>query len=224
MHQLLRPLLAIIVMLTAAIQAPSLAADQVIRCESHNYNYRMCRVDTHGYVTLQRQLSRADCRQGRNWDYDRRGIWVDDGCAAEFLVEDRHHTSHHDDHKGEKAVAAVAAIALIAAAASSASKNKHEDRYHDDDYHHGGHSSYLPRWMIGHFKGYNTKFGATVRLNINDDGRAQAKVENTWLEGYVNDDRLFIGDAEFYIERAGDGFNTVQAGDRSNVVHYERDR
>jgi hypothetical protein len=207
----------------ASHQAP-LAADQVIRCESSNYQYNMCRVDTHGFVRLQRQISRTDCRQGRNWDYDRRGIWVDDGCAAEFLVESRHHTEHHDDHNGEKAVAAVAAIALIAAAASAANSNKHEDRYHDNEYHHGGHSSYLPGWMIGQFKGYNTKFGATVRANISNDGRARLQVENTRLEGYVNDGRLYVGDAEFYIERAGDGFNTVQAGDRSNVVHYERER
>jgi len=39
----------------------------------------------------------------------------------------------------------------------------------------------------------------------------------------VNDDRLYVGDAEFYVERAGEGFNTVQMGDRSNKVHYSRD-
>jgi len=31
-----------------------------------------------------------------------------------------------------------------------------------------------------------------------------------------------VGDAEFYINRAGDGFNTVQMDDRSNKVHYSR--
>ena len=117
----------------------------------------------------------------------------------------------------------MAAVALIAAAVSASSDNKHEDRYHDDGYNHGGHSSYIPNWMIGKFKGYNMKFGTEVRLNINEEGRVRANVDGANLHGYVNDDRLYIGDAEFYLERAGEGFNTVQMGDRSNKVHYSRD-
>jgi hypothetical protein len=119
-------------------------------------------------------------------------------------------------------VAAVAAVALIAAVTAAASHNKHDDRYHDDDYHHGGHSSYVPGWMVGKIKGYNMRYGSDVKLVISEDGRTKAKVDGTKLTGYVNDGRLYIGDAEFYIERAGDGFNTVQAGDRSNKVHYSR--
>jgi hypothetical protein len=42
------------------------------------------------------------------------------------------------------------------------------------------------------------------------------------LNGYVNDQRLYVGDAEFYLDRAGDGFNTTQVGDSSNRVHYSR--
>lgn len=42
------------------------------------------------------------------------------------------------------------------------------------------------------------------------------------LKGYVNDGRLHIGDAGFHIERAGDGFNSVQVGNRFNKVHYTR--
>ena len=197
-------------------------ADQTIRCESKHHRHQYCPIVTHGYVRLTRQLSHSDCRQGRSWDYDRRGIWVDEGCAAEFVVEDRHHTSHHSDHKGQGAAAAVAALALIAAAAA-ASDDEH-DRYRDDDYHHGGHSSYVLGWMGGDFVGYNLKYGAQVSMHIRADGRARAQVNGTTLKGYVNDERLYIGDAEFYIDRAGDGFNTTQLGDRSNQVHYHRER
>ena len=211
-----------IAILGISLISTPLQADQNIRCESKHHQYNMCRVDTHGYVRLVNERSRAACIKGRTWDYDRRGIWVDDNCKADFVIESRHHTKDHDDHNGAGAVAAVAAIALIAAATSSASKNKHEDRYHDDDYHHGGHSSYLPNWMIGKFKGYNLKFGSEVKLEITEDGRANAVVDGHRLHGYVNDDRLYVGDAEFYIERAGEGFNTVQMGDRSNKVHYSR--
>ena len=209
--------------LLAVCASPVLVADQTIRCESHKHAYKTCRVDTHGYVYLARELSKGHCQQGRTWDYDQRGIWVDDNCKGEFVVEARHHTGGHKDHHGKEAVAAAAAIALIAAATAAADHNDHKDRYHDDDYHRGGHASYMPHWMVGSFKGYNLQFGANVRLRIDEDGRAVADVEGQRVRGYVNDGRLYVGDAEFDIERAGEGFNTVQRGNRSNRVHYERD-
>lgn len=212
-----------VAVLGVSLMSTSLRADHKVRCESKNHQYRMCKVDTHGYVRLVKERSRAECIQGRTWDYDRRGIWVDSNCKADFVIESRHHTNDHEDHNGAGAVAAVAAVALIAAAVSASSDDHKDDRYHDDNYHHGGHSSYVPHWMIGSFRGYNMRFGSEVRLDISDDGRAKARVDGTRLTGYVNDDRLYVGDAEFYIERAGDGFNTVQKGNRSNKVHYTPD-
>jgi len=211
-----------IAVLSASLLSTPLMADKKVRCESKHHQYQMCRVDTHGYVRLEREHSRTSCVQGRTWDYDRRGIWVDDGCSADFVVESRHHTDDHHEHSGKNAIAAAAAVALIAAVAAGASRNKHEDRYHDDDYHHGGHSSYIPDWMVGRFKGYNMQYGAEVKLEIGTDGRVKANVQGSKLKGYVNDGRLYIGDAEFYVDRAGDGFNTVQIGEESNKVHYSR--
>ena len=211
------------VLLAAATFSSTVLADKIIRCESKNHQYKECRINTHGYVRLQKQTSRSKCIQGRTWDYDRRGIWVDDGCAGKFLVESRHHTSNHEDHKDSstgEAIAAVAALALIAAVASS-SDDKH-DRYNDNDYNHGGHSSYVPSWMVGDFSGYNLQYGSQVSMHISSDGRLRARVDGTKLTGYVNDERLYVGNAEFYIDRAGDGFNTVQVGDNSNKVHYSR--
>ena len=209
--------------LIAVIASPTAVADQTVRCESHKHAYKMCRVDTHGYVYLAREISKGACQQGRSWDYDRRGIWVDDSCKGDFVIESRHHTEDHKDHHGKEAVAAVAAIALIAAASAAADNNDHKDRYHDDDYHRGGHASYMPHWMTGRFKGYNLQYGSTVELRIDDDGRASASIDGQQVRGYVNDGRLYVGNVEFDIERAGDGFNTVQRGNRSNRVHYERD-
>lgn len=202
--------------------APTVAfADEIVRCESQEYKHRFCPIETHGYVRVERQLSHSECKQGRTWDWDRRGIWVDDGCAAEFRVETRAHTESHPDHKGEKAVAAGAAIALIAAAIA-ADHDKSHDHYKDEAYHHGGHSSYVPGWMVGEFKGYNLRYGAEVSMRIGGDGRAEAWVNGQKLNGYVNDQRLYIGDNQFFIDRAGDGFNTTQVGDAANQVHYSR--
>ncbi|MBX3726583.1 MAG: DUF3011 domain-containing protein [Xanthomonadales bacterium] len=60
---------------------------EVVRCESDRYRYRMCpvRVGRRG-VELLRQTSRTRCEFGRTWGWDRRGIWVDGGCAADFRV------------------------------------------------------------------------------------------------------------------------------------------
>jgi len=59
---------------------------QVVRCESNDKRSRRCPADTRGGVMISRQLSRTQCVQGRNWGWDRSGIWVDGGCRAEFRV------------------------------------------------------------------------------------------------------------------------------------------
>ena len=57
---------------------------QRFRCESDGNRQRYCRIDTRGGVELARQLSSTPCIRGRNWDYDRSGVWVSHGCRAEF--------------------------------------------------------------------------------------------------------------------------------------------
>lgn len=57
---------------------------QVFRCESNDGRYRECAANTRAGVQLVRQLSRAACIQGRSWGYGRNGIWVSEGCRAEF--------------------------------------------------------------------------------------------------------------------------------------------
>jgi hypothetical protein len=205
----------------AVVTTGTAYGDYKVRCRSENYKYKECRLPDHGYVHLSQQLSGTDCRQGKNWDFDRRHIWVDDGCGAEFTVESRRHTSDDKDHQGAGALAAVAAIAVIAAVANS-SNHDGDDKHHDDNYYHGGHSSYIPRWLVGDWVGYNMQQQTEVALNINANGRARATVNGVHLDGYVNDERLYIGDAQFYLDKAGSGFNTTQVGHSSNQVHYRR--
>ncbi|WP_454830566.1 DUF3011 domain-containing protein [Pseudoxanthomonas wuyuanensis] len=57
---------------------------QTFRCESDGNRTRQCRVDTRGGVVLVRQLSSTRCVEGRNWGYDRGGVWVSQGCRGEF--------------------------------------------------------------------------------------------------------------------------------------------
>lgn len=59
-----------------------------VRCESVDGRARHCPVETRGGVRLVRQLSRTACIEGGNWGYDRRGVWVEGGCRADFEAGD----------------------------------------------------------------------------------------------------------------------------------------
>ena len=58
--------------------------NEVVRCESSDGRPSQCPVNTRGGVRIVRQLSRTACVEGESWGYDRRGIWVENGCRAEF--------------------------------------------------------------------------------------------------------------------------------------------
>src|SRR5215472_18343431 len=46
-----------------------------------------CDADTSGGVRLTRQFQDSGaCIQGESWGYSERGIWVDRGCAGEFVL------------------------------------------------------------------------------------------------------------------------------------------
>ncbi len=58
-----------------------------IVCASNHGERVYCDADTRGRdVQMVRQISGSPCRQGETWGWDRRGIWVDRGCRAEFSL------------------------------------------------------------------------------------------------------------------------------------------
>lgn len=62
-----------------------------VRCSSSGYDYQLCRVDVgrNGRVSLRRQTSDSACVEGRTWGYNRAGVWVNQGCAGEFIIDRR---------------------------------------------------------------------------------------------------------------------------------------
>ena len=60
--------------------------DQVLLCESIDGKPARCLADTSAGVNLVRLVSDSNCRFGRQWGYDANGIWVREGCRAEFAV------------------------------------------------------------------------------------------------------------------------------------------
>ena len=82
-------------LIAASAAAPAIAGPQnwqeygpgtgVIRCESNDDRVRECPTSG-GRVVLERQHSRAACIEGRSWGYGRNGIWVSQGCRADFRI------------------------------------------------------------------------------------------------------------------------------------------
>lgn len=62
------------------------AAGTRILCESQDRGMHRCPADTYWGVTLARQISDSVCVRGATWGYDANGIWVNNGCRAEFVL------------------------------------------------------------------------------------------------------------------------------------------
>ena len=65
-----------------------------MRCSSDDGGRHYCEADTRGDVDLIRQHSDAPCEEGVSWGFDRRGIWVDHGCRAEFVAQPNERPQH----------------------------------------------------------------------------------------------------------------------------------
>jgi len=115
----------------AAIFVPAIAlADQTVRCESTSGQQQWCNADTSGGVELRRQISSAGCWEGRSWGYSNRGIWVSNGCRADFQT---YGGSHSSNDSGEQAAVGLLAIGILGAVI--ANRNNRPDEYHDDGYY-----------------------------------------------------------------------------------------
>jgi hypothetical protein len=83
-----RQCLAIGVLISAAVTlAAGDALAERIRCTSKDYRYAFC--DTQKRIVSARVAKRHStrpCTQSRTWGWERDGIWVDDGCDADFEV------------------------------------------------------------------------------------------------------------------------------------------
>ena len=55
-------------------------------CASDDGRRHYCPVNTSQGVRLVNQRSKTACVQGNTWGFDRKGVWVDRGCRADFFV------------------------------------------------------------------------------------------------------------------------------------------
>lgn len=82
-----RPAAAVLSLAALVVLAPARPASAgTVKVESKNMQRTYKRTSTRGGVRLVKQLSREACVEGVSWGFDRDGIWVDQGCRAEFRV------------------------------------------------------------------------------------------------------------------------------------------
>ena len=57
----------------------------MLRCESGG-GRQLCPADTHFGVQLVHQLSKSGCIEGKSWGFNDKGVWVNHGCRADFVL------------------------------------------------------------------------------------------------------------------------------------------
>ncbi|MGH8492234.1 MAG: DUF3011 domain-containing protein [Moraxellaceae bacterium] len=57
-----------------------------LTCTAPAEGRQHCAVNTSAGVLMKRALSESSCLLGKTWGYDDQGVWVKDGCSAEFVV------------------------------------------------------------------------------------------------------------------------------------------
>jgi len=70
----------------AVAAAPPPSLDGVVVCQSLDGKRVECRADTSTGVQIIRSFNQMQCGFGREWGYDRKGVWVTNGCRAAFAV------------------------------------------------------------------------------------------------------------------------------------------
>ena len=69
-----------------AVRGKPKAVVTTLACEAPDAAKVQCPVDTHYGVALVRQLGGNFCVLGRTWDFDAAGVWVSEGCRAQFAL------------------------------------------------------------------------------------------------------------------------------------------
>jgi hypothetical protein len=65
---------------------PPPVAPRIVTCSSNDGNRNWCDIGPSRDVRIARQISGSPCVRDSTWGIDRRGLWVDRGCRADFKV------------------------------------------------------------------------------------------------------------------------------------------
>lgn len=236
--------LPVIALTILSLIAPPIvqARERRITCESANYRYTYCRVYTGGSARLVHKLSDRPCTEGNTWGYDSRGIWVDKGCRATFVVDEQssrgwdrsrsrgyddrypnRSSSHEEDDNSMGTALGVAAGAVLLGAllagAGGGDAAKDTNATYDQR-----HRPAIPQWAIGTFRGYDPLSNSEVELTIMPSGDAYALENGRRLNGSFDGRTLSVANTRYQVDASRNGLITIPQGDRHNQIHYFRVR
>jgi hypothetical protein len=83
---MMRVVVSGLAVLVAGCFGAGAAWGQTVHCASADGAKKYCEADTAHGVKLTKQVGASECKEGESWGYDAKGIWVDQGCDAEFAV------------------------------------------------------------------------------------------------------------------------------------------
>lgn len=150
---------------------------QRVRCESVHSRRTYCRLDVQGTVRLTRQLSHSACVQGRTWAADSRGLWVSNGCRADFAISTRRRYRGNDGYSSNDY--------------NDGSRYDNQNGYRNDS---RSDSDYGNTYQTGgdrYDSGYSTDSARVIRCDSTSDGRTYCRNESN---GAVRLSRTFGGD------------------------------
>ena len=192
-----------------------------IECHSSGYHYNYCRVNTGNSVRLAHQQSGTACRQGENWGYDARGIWVDQGCSAIFEYGYGGGygyggpPSHHSHDSGDDVAGAVAAAVILAAVAGSS-------HHHVDQPSYNQQYSRVPDWAVGTWSGTDSASGSDVSVNIGRGGDISGYYGHSRLDGQIDGTHAYLGSRGYRVAPSGGGIRML-SDDGQMVIDLYRD-
>jgi hypothetical protein len=65
---------------------PTVTVPATVTCSSKPGERQQCSADTSKGIVLAKSFGESPCLLGKTWGYDDQGVWVADGCSADFVV------------------------------------------------------------------------------------------------------------------------------------------
>jgi hypothetical protein len=207
---------------------PSVYARQRITVRSNNFRYNYYRIQVRGRVELVNQLSQSPCDYGRSWGYDSSGVWVDDGCSAEFDVFDQNESrSNFPKISGKTAgiIAGGVGAAILIGVIASRKKNGGGNNK-------GGNNGKttiptnpdatdkekVPSWLVGNFVNADKK----TEIGIYEDGTVIVKDGNRErFYGNYYDGKIFYNGLKLEIAKDRNGFTATDLATK-DALYFER--
>jgi hypothetical protein len=200
---------------------PSAYASRRVTVRSSNFRYNYYRIDIRGRVELVEQLSQSPCDYGRSWGYDSGGIWVDDGCSAEFEVFDQ------NEGRGPKISGKTAGIiaggvgaAILIGVLASRKKNGGNNRPATTTANTPDttEKEKVPSWLVGNFQNTDKR----VEIGIYDDGAVVVKDSNRErFYGNYYDGKIFYNGLKLQIAKDRNGFTATDLATKE-ALYFER--